>query len=164
MSNLKERLGNSSNDNQNNNDAEQSKSLIANTYSNRGSADPESYKELDDWELTDEEIQLAYDVTRGGGVMRRAAKSMAASGSHEEWYSELQVKLANYVADILNQDLPNGESPEGPIPLMEFLALDEQDIVEYLRSQEDAQMALSVLEELQDNEEALREAAAEQEE
>lgn len=131
------RQGNSP-DSDDSTDASQSKSLIANTYSNDGESDPDSYKNIGDWGIDNDQIHLAYRVTKGSGtgtdgLMRDAAATLSSSGSHEEWYSQLQVKLAHYIGDIMEVTLPTDVEPKGPVPLFEFLDFDGGDLMEFLR-------------------------------
>lgn len=113
--------------------ARQQKSLIANVYSTDRD---DNYKSLEGWDWFDE---TAYHVTKGGGLLRRNLKRITPSGSHEEWYTRFQLLLAHYVGELVDETLPNGDEPEGPVPLMEFLGFDADDIARYL--QENPEMA-----------------------
>lgn len=115
------------------NEDEQKKSLIANVYSNVGVKDPDPYKELDDWAVSSDDIQLAHNVTSGGGLVRRNLKKLTASGSHEEWYTELQVALAHRIAQLTGQELPDGREVRGAVPVMEQVSISGDDIMDYLR-------------------------------
>ena len=126
-----------SNDNEQSSGPEQHKSLIANVYSSRGAEDPDPYKQLTDWEVSDEDIQLAYDVTSGGGLVRRNIKRLTASGSHEEWYTQLQVALAHRVAQLTDTQLPDGREVRGAVPVMEQVSITGDDIMDYLRAHPD---------------------------
>jgi len=115
--------------------AEQSKTLIANVYSNRGESDPDAYRELDDWEVSDEDIQLAFNVTAGtrNGMVRNYLKG-TPSGSHEEWYCEFQVALAHRIGQLQGlETLPDGREVEGAVPVMDLLSIHGEDIMDYLR-------------------------------
>lgn len=120
-------------------EAGQSKSLVANTYSSYGTDDPDPDKKIDNWGLSEDEVRLAWLVTKGSnnsgteGFVRDAAATLASSSSHEEWYSQLQINLAHYIGDIMGVSLPNGEEPEGPVPMMEQLDLDGSDLMEFFR-------------------------------
>lgn len=120
-------------------DSQQSKSLIGNVYSNRGVQDPDSYKELDDWDVSDDDIALAYDVTAGSGsnssLVRDALKRLSSSGSHEEWYTEMQVALAHRIAGLLGrEELPDGRETRGAVPVMEQVSIKGEDIMDYLQA------------------------------
>lgn len=112
-------------------DADQAKSLIANVYST--DAD-DNYKDLSDWEDFD---PLAYQLTKQDGLLRSTLKDITASGSHEEWYCQLQVKLGHYIGDIVEREMPDGSEPEGAVPLLDFLAIDATDILEYMEDDEE---------------------------
>ena len=116
----------------------QSKTLIANVYSNRGASDPEAYKELDDWEdVTDEDLAIAYDVTSDNGYVRDNIKKITSSGDHREWYTQLQVALAHYISGPgrLEEETFGNEvtvESEGAEPLLDLLAFEADHIVNYL--------------------------------
>lgn len=112
-------------------DVEQKKSLISNVYST--DAD-DNYKDLSDWEDFDE---MAYLVTKQNGLLRDVLKDITPSGTHEEWYCQFQVKLAHYIGDIVGRDLPQNTEAEGPVPLLDFLAIDANDILTYMESDEE---------------------------
>lgn len=129
MSGVRDLLGESQqNDDGNDAELQQSKSLVANVYS---TDKDDNYKNLSDWEWYDE---LAYKVTANGGTVRNSLKRLAPSGSHEEWYCKFQTNLAHYIGDIIGTlpELPEDEEPKGATPLMEFLGFDSGDIIEYL--------------------------------
>lgn len=112
----------------------QRKTLVANMYSNRGILDGDSYKELDDWGLDEDDISLSYNVTKANGLVRNTLKSLAPSGNHEEWYAELQVGLAHRIAQLKGRDeLPDGREVEGAVPIMEQVSITGGDIMDYLR-------------------------------
>lgn len=114
-------------------EGEQSKSLIANVYSNTGERDPDPYRNLTDWASTEEDIRLAYQVTAAGGLVRRNLKRLTQSGSHEEWYTGLQVALAHRIAQLTDSELPDGREVEGAVPIMEHVSISGDDIMDYLR-------------------------------
>lgn len=122
-----------STESQDDSDAGQSKSLIANVYSSDGTSDPDSYKNLDDWAVSEEDISLAYEVTAAGGLVRRNIKRLTQSGSHEEWYTQLQVALAHRIAQLTESELPNGQEVEGAVPVMEQVSITGEDIMGFLR-------------------------------
>lgn len=122
-----------SNDDDQSDGPEQSKSLIANVYSSDGSQDPDPYKILDDWAVSEEDIRLAYEVTAAGGLVRRNIKRLTPSGSHEEWYTELQVAIAHRVAELTGADLPDGREVEGAVPVMEQVSIGGEEIMDYFR-------------------------------
>lgn len=113
---------------------EQRKSLISNVYSNNGMSDPDPYKKLGNWGVDQQDIKLAYDVTAGGGLVRRNLKRITPSGSHEEWYTEFQVALAHRIAQLTGEEMPDGRDVRGAVPVMEHLSIDASDIMEYLRA------------------------------
>lgn len=141
-------------------EAGQSKSLIANVYSSDGTDDPDSYKELDDWDVSEEDIALAHDVTAGSGassLVRDALKKASASGSHEEWYTVMQIALAHRVAQRYGRDqLPDGREVRGAVPLMEHVSIEGSDIMDYLRAHPEyiGELDTEELAELRDEREA----------
>ena len=139
---------------------EQKKTLIANAYNTTGQNDPDPYKELD-WNLNEEEIRMAYLMTAprssGSAVVQNTLDSWGPGG-HEEWYSELQVKLAHIFGDA-GVPVPEFDEqdiePEGAVPMMEFLGLNEDDILQFLsENQEVAQEVYEALHEARQEEEA----------
>lgn len=142
----------------------QSKSLIANVYSNDGSSDPDSYKNLDDWELDQEDIHLAWRLVKGSdnkgteGMVRDTAAILAPSGDHEEWFSELVIKLAHRIGELREDNLPDGQEPKGPTPIMEFLAIDADDVLQYIRDTSDHEMAEELFTQLSQAQEQMEQA------
>lgn len=126
MSGMSDMLGSSSNDDEEEeaNAAEsQSKTLVFHSYSNRGMTDPDPYKQLDDWEkLTDEEIDLAYEISSGGGFVRTTLDDdLRGYEGREEWYNHFQIALAHYLSDIKGHETFSSQNveSEGAVPLME---------------------------------------------
>lgn len=113
---------------------EQRKSLISNVYSNNGMSDPDPYKKLGNWGVDEADISLAYQVTAGGGLVRRNLKRITPSGSHEEWYTEFQVALSHRIAQLTGQDMPDGREVQGAVPVLDHLSIDASDVMEYLRA------------------------------
>lgn len=127
-------LGSPSTDESDSGAANQSKTLVANMYSSRGIQDPDSYKELDDWSMSDDDISLSYQVTKAGGLVRNALKSLSASGNHEEWYADMQIALAHRIAELKGQDeLPDGRDVEGAVPVMEQVSIGADEVMDFLR-------------------------------
>jgi hypothetical protein len=146
-------------DGQDMSDADQKKSLIANVYST--DAD-DNYKDLSDWEDFDE---MAYHLTKQDGLLRSTLKDITPSGSHEEWYCQLQVKLGHYIGDIVEREMPDGSEPEGAVPLLDFLAIDAGDILEYLETDEEVrETVVQAIAQTEMGQEAVREHLDEEEE
>ena len=115
----------------------QSKSLLANTYSNRGISG-DSYKDLSDWEtLTDDEIELAYLLTapngRGSAVVQETLDDYGAG--YEEWFQRLVINLAHIFGEA-GVHIPEFEErdtdPRGATPMLDFFGVAEDDIIDYL--------------------------------
>lgn len=120
-----------------NNDG-RSKSRIAFTISGKYDSS-DSYDDYTDWSQSEEDMKLAYLVTKGKnntgteGMVRDSAEKIADSGNHNEWYSELQVKLAHFFGDFIGVDLPDGREPKGAAPLLEYLDIRGEHIVDYFK-------------------------------
>lgn len=124
----------------------QNKSLVANVYNNNGQADPDPYKELD-WQMpsaideldVSEAMLLSYYFvaprSAGSAVVQNTLDDYS-TGGHEEWYAELQLKLAHIFGDV-GIRIPEFEEreiePRGATPMLDFLGIDGDDIVQYLQ-------------------------------
>lgn len=145
---------------------DQSKTLVFHSYSNRGLGDESPYKKLDDWEeLSDEQLAIAYSVSKPNGIVRETLdNTLPGYVDREEWYNHFQITLAHFLADRLGRDsFSAGDAQietEGALPLMELFEFRTDDILEYL--QNDPEKATEVFEGLQQMaEESEKEAEAE---
>lgn len=161
-------MGNLFDDDEEQNDEEpaesgegQKKSLVANVYNNRGDSDPDPYKELD-WEMPDRGDELSVEEAMlvsyffiaprsdGSAVVQNTLDDYS-EGGHEEWYATLQLKLAHIFGDV-GVRIPEFEKrdiePQGAPPMLEFLGIDADDIIDYLA--QDPEMAEDVYSRLQE--------------
>lgn len=127
------------------NGEEQKKSLVANTYSRRGVGLPtdDRYKELEDWQLSDDEITLAYELNapQGGSAVVQNFLDAFWAGGHEEFYSELQIAIAHMVAHHPNYTVREFDErdieAQGAVPVMELFQIDTDDVASYLSENQD---------------------------
>jgi len=118
-------------------DVSQSKSLLYHVYSNRGIQDSDPYKELDDWECSDDEIRLAYQLGAGSAadpIVRDKLATLTESGDREEWFTDLTVAMGHRIAQLIGRDtLHDGRDVKGAVPVMEQFSIQGGDIMDYLR-------------------------------
>jgi len=141
-------------------DEEQKKSLVANLYNNAGQDDPDPYKQLD-WEMPDRGEELTLEEAMlvsyqfiaprsDGSAIVQSTLNDYSEGGHEEWYATLQLKLAHIFGDVGVQ-IPEFErrdiEPQGAPPMLEFLGIDADDIIDYLS--QNPEMASDVYQRLQ---------------
>lgn len=155
----------SSNDDSEQSTRDQSKSLIANTYSNRGRG-PNGYKSLDDWGLSDEEIEIAFGVTstqNGSGSVRNFVKGLVPSKDHEEFYSKLQLAIAHSISTgyKVNELEASSIDSRGSVPLMEMFHISAGDMVQYMK--DNPQVAADLIENGDDIQEIAEEAETDEE-
>lgn len=116
---------------------EQKKSLVANTYS---TGEDDNYKNLDNWGMSESEIQLAYALCapRGGSAAVQRALNGLFPGGYEEFYSRFQIALGHVFGR--SQNIPEfeqeGIEPQGSVPVMNLLNIEGDDIVEYVTSED----------------------------
>lgn len=120
---------------------EQRKSLVANTYSTSSDS---NYKDITGWGMSEEEIQLAHQLSapRQGSAAVQDALDGLYPGGHEEFYSRLQVALGHVfgrsrqIREFQEQEV----EPQGSVPVLELLAIDGEDISEYLSESDDVEV------------------------
>jgi len=154
----------------------QSKTLIGHNYSNDGGSESDPERDCTDWEMTEEQIHVLYMLNSPNGGGTTAMQEMfddISEGDHYEWYNQFQWKLAHHVhgnikylqefQQYLNDQQEDEDGDEeddenveadGPVPLMEFLALGGESILEYLSEHpKEAEAVYEVLDNAQEDEE-----------
>lgn len=128
-------------------DSKQSKSLIAHTYSREDG----QYHNCEGWPIGEEGVRTAHELqapTAGDGAPVRNFIE-ANFGDRHYFYSRLQIHLAQVIAathstqgndaETILQDTEwerDDYTQAAMAPLLEFLMVDSQDVLEFMREQE----------------------------
>lgn len=115
----------------------QKQSLIAKTFSTKTESDR---KDISDWTLDDELVQLAYSLTSpsapGSPGVRDSIRKILPHNDHMEWYSVLQIALGHAFAagdHFTVEELQGDSRPDyGMVPVLSLTAVEASDIIDYI--------------------------------